>query len=111
MPEIGQDALVREGVQVPERVGVALDRRVLEVAEHERERLLLADRRERPRRQPLALRPVLAGHVAEGHLGVDRLLGVEHGGEPIDALVGYAHGPESHLAAVADGHVEARSSR
>ena len=105
-PEIGQDALVRETVQVPEGVGDALDRRVLEIAQHERERLLLADRRERPCRQARALRPVLTGHVTEGHLRVGRLLRVEDAGEPVDALVGHAYGPEAHFATVADRHGE-----
>ncbi len=77
-----------------------------EVAKNEREGLLLADRRKRAGRQTFAFSAVLAGHVAEGHLGVGRLLRFEHRREPVDALVGYAHGPESHLAAVADGCVE-----
>jgi hypothetical protein len=105
--KIGQNAFGQKRLEIGGGIRRAVERGVVEIAQHEAQHVLLANAIERFPRQSLALGAVLAGDVAEDDLGVRGLFRLEDVTEPVDALVGHLDGAEVHLAAEPGGHGEA----
>ena len=106
--EIGEQTFRCEGLEFALRVRRVRKRGIVEVAQDEAERLLIADLLEPARRQALARRAVFARNVAEPHLGVRRPARGEAGAERIDPRIRNPHRAEAHLAAEPDRHAEPR---
>jgi hypothetical protein len=106
--EIGEHALEVKRLEVAQRIGVALNGGILKITDHETERILLPNLLEHFRRQSFLVGTVLAGDVAEGHLGVGGLLWREDPGQRVDPLVGHANRAVPQLTAEADRHTEPR---
>ena len=95
-----------EGPQVAQRVGIAFERRVEEVAQDQAERLAVPDLMQASRGQDLRPRTVFSRHVAQVDGRVGGLLRGDCAREEVDPRVGHAHGAHTDLSSVADGHVQ-----
>ena len=99
---VGENAFRVESLEIAERVGLVLQRRVVEIAQHEAQRFLITDLLEASRRESPLGRTVFARHVAEAHLRERGLPRREDLREPVDALVRHANHAEADSATMSD---------
>ena len=104
--QVRQHALVVEGAQLGEGIGVGFERRVGEVSQDQAERVPVPDLLQGAGRQDLGRAAVFPRHVAQVDRRVGGLLRRDHAGQEIEPRVRDAHRAHPHLAAVADGHVQ-----
>ena len=105
--QVRQHAFVVEGAQLGEGIGVGFEGGIGEVAQDQTERVAIADLLERAGGKDLRGAAMLPWDIAQVDGRVGGLLRRDHAREQVDARIRDAHRAHAHLAAVADGRVQA----